>query len=37
MQRRRPDSLHIFQDVSGILGDDTDDVERHYQQTTAPG
>ena len=34
-QGRRPDSLHIFQGVSVIVGDDADDVERQYQQTAA--
>ncbi len=34
-QGRTPDSLHIFQGVSVIVGDDAQDVERQYQTTAA--
>lgn len=34
-QGREPDSLHIFQGVSVIVGRDADDVERQYQTTAA--
>lgn len=34
-QGREPDSLHIFQGVSVIVGQDADDVERQYQTTAA--
>lgn len=32
---RRADELHIFQGVSVIVGDDTNDVEQQYQTTAA--
>ncbi|MBU4683452.1 LLM class flavin-dependent oxidoreductase [Cedecea davisae] len=34
-QGREPDSLHIFQGVSVIVGQDADDVEQQYQTTAA--